>query len=230
MKILIVENEQKQREVLLRLISFTKYDTSEVKAVEGVESALQILNTYSPDVVLLDIELNDGSGFDLLKHYPKHLNVIVITGREEYALQAIKNRAIDYLLKPIDPLELETALDKFFTGKSNFVRNPSNPFITLNTLNNIYKINFSDIIYCESEGNYTTINTVDDKQIVVTKPLKEIESLLPNPDFLRVHRSFIVNRCFIYIYNKLNNKIELKTGNYIPVSKSKKQQLLQEFV
>lgn len=230
MKILIVENEQKQREVLLRLISFTKYDTSEVKAVEGVESALQILNTYSPDVVLLDIELNDGSGFDLLKHYPKNLNVIVITGREEYALQAIKNRAIDYLLKPIDPLELETALDKFFTGKSNFVRNPSNPFITLNTLNNIYKINFSDIIYCESEGNYTTINTVDDKQIVVTKPLKEIESLLPNPDFLRVHRSFIVNRCFIYIYNKLNNKIELKTGNYIPVSKSKKQQLLQEFV
>lgn len=229
MNILIVENEEKQRVVLESLIGFTKYKNANVKSAEGVSSANEILKDFQPDVVLLDVELNDGNGFDFLEHNQRNFEVIFVTGKEEYALKALKNKAADYLLKPIDPLELEEALEKCNTGTLPVERKKEVNYITLNTSNNLYKVPCNEILYCESEGNYTTVFSNDDKKIVASKTLKDIEGMLPIENFIRVHRSFLVNRNYIFEFNKIKNEIILKGGVSIPVSKGKKQELLEEF-
>ncbi len=229
MNILIIENEEKQRLVLSSLIGFTKFKDANIEAVDGVGSANQILSSFQPNVVLLDVELNDGNGFDFLEANERNFEVIFVTGKEEYALKALKNKAIDYLLKPIDPFELEEALEKCLNKHKVFEIKKPIDFISLNTVNSIYKIFWKDIIYCESEGNYTTVYTLDGKKIVAAKTLKDIESKLPADIFLRVHRSYSVNRKFITSYNKLKQEIELVDGKSVPVSKSKKQELLEEF-
>lgn len=229
MNILIVENEEKQRVVLQSLIGFTKYKDANVKSVDGVKSANEIVKAFQPDIVLLDIELNDGDGFDFLAANERKFEVIFVTGKEEYALKALKNKAADYLLKPIDPFELEEALEKCNSGTLPVERKKEVNYITLNTSNNIYKVFWEDVLYCESEGNYTTVITNNQKKIVASKTLKDIEQLLPVENFIRVHRSFLVNKKHIFEFNKIKNEIILNDGVSIPVSKGKKQELLEEF-
>lgn len=229
MNILIVENEEKQREVLKSLIGFTKYKNAVISCAEGVESANEILKEFKPDVVLLDVELNDGNGFDFLAANNREFEVIFVTGKEEYALKALKNKAADYLLKPIDPFEIEEALEKCTLGTLPVERKKEQDFITLNTSNNIYKVFWKDLMFCESEGNYTTVVINNGKKIVASKTLKDIEELLPSENFLRVHRSFLVNKNFIMEFNKIKNEIILQEGIAIPVSKGRKQELLEEF-
>ena len=229
MNILIVESEQRQRVIIESLIGFTKYKNANVKSVEGVSSANEILKGFQPDVVLLDVDLNEGNSLNFLEHNQRNFEVIFVTGKGEYALKAYKNKSADYLLKPIDPFELEEALEKCNTGTLPVERKKEVNYITLNTSNILYKVPCNDILYCVSDDNYTTVYSNYDKKIVISKTLKDVEGMLPIENFIRVHRSFLVNRNYISAFNKINNEIILKGGVSIPVSKGKKQELLQEF-
>tara|TARA_B110000211_G_scaffold234747_1_gene306024 strand:+ start:247 stop:939 length:693 start_codon:yes stop_codon:yes gene_type:complete len=229
MKILVIEDEVQAKNALINLIKLVYKHPIEIKDASTVETALSILESFQPNLIFLDIELGDESGFDIIdQHSDADFGLIVTTGKEEHALKAIKHKALDYLLKPVDPEELEIALNKFSKRTESSFLAPDG-FIKLNTANSIHKINISDIVYCESDNNYTTVVTTDAKKIVTSKTLKHIEDTLPKNGFLRIHRSFLVNKSHIDSFNKVSSEIELKNGNALPVSRANKASLLALF-
>jgi two-component system LytT family response regulator len=183
---------------------------------------------------VLDIQMKDGSGFDLLEILLiKDFKLIFTTASDEYALKAFKFSAVDYLLKPIDPDELMEAVnrvehqEKASERISLLKENLNHPKrIALNTLDKIHIVQVAEILRCESSVNYTMFYFTDDTKLLVTKTLKEFDQLLSDHDFIRVHQSHLINVKFIKGFTKSDGYIFLKDGTKIPVSTRKKQVLM----
>ncbi|MCC7455234.1 MAG: response regulator transcription factor [Crocinitomix sp.] len=205
-----------------------------VGEAEGVVTGAKCINELKPDLVFLDIQMNDGSGFDLLEILPiKNFKLIFTTASDEYALKAFKFSAVDYLLKPIDPDELMEAVnrvehqEKASERISLLKENLNHPKrIALNTLDKIHIVQVAEIVRCESSVNYTMFYFTDDTKLLVTKTLKEFDQLLSDHDFIRVHQSHLINVKFIKGFTKSDGYIFLKDGTKIPVSTRKKQVLM----
>lgn len=206
--------------------------------------ALAYLEAHQLDVLFLDIEMPVLTGFDLLKRLSRvHFHVIFTTAYDHFAIQAIKQNALDYLLKPVDEDDLKAALDKVIDSQTedqnesqiqslfDHLRKMDDAnTITLPTLEGLEFLDQADIIHCESSGNYTNIYTLDDQRLMISKTLKEVGSLLNPSQFFRVHNSHIVNLRFIkrYIRGK-GGELILKNGKIIPVSRSRKEGLMRLF-
>jgi len=205
-----------------------------VGEAEGVVTGAKCINELKPDLVFLDIQMKDGSGFDLLEILPiKNFKLIFTTASDEYALKAFKFSAVDYLLKPIDPDELMEAVnrvehqEKASERISLLKENLAHPKrIALNTLDKIHIVQVAEIVRCESSVNYTMFYFTDDTKSLVTKTLKEFDQLLSDHDFIRVHQSHLINVKFIKGFTKSDGYIFLKDGTKIPVSTRKKQVLM----
>jgi two-component system LytT family response regulator len=205
-----------------------------VGEAEGVVTGAKCINELKPDLVFLDIQMKDGSGFDLLEILPiKNFKLIFTTASDEYALKAFKFSAVDYLLKPIDPDELMEAVnrvehqEKASERISLLKENLNHPKrIALNTLDKIHIVQVAEIVRCESSVNYTMFYFTDDTKLLVTKTLKEFDQLLSDHDFIRVHQSHLINVKFIKGFTKSDGYIFLKDGTKIPVSTRKKQVLM----
>ncbi len=158
-----------------------------------LRTAYQAINEYQPDLVFLDIQMPDGTGFDLLKKFDKiNFKVIFVTAHQEYAIEAFKYSALDYLLKPLSPSNLIAAIKKveesFNSDELNLklktlLSNISEPLktkrkIVLKTMERIYSVDFNDIMRFESDGGYTKVYLVDGKRIMVSSTMKEFEDLL----------------------------------------------------
>jgi len=202
---------------------------------EGVVSGAKVIKELEPDLVFLDIQMNDGTGFDLLEILPEtNFKLIFTTASDEYAVQAFKFSAVDYLLKPIDPDELMDAVSKIESQnkpaeridllKENF-NQPKR--IALNTLEKIHIVNVSEILRCESNINYTMFYFTDETKLLVTKTLKEFDKLLGDQGFIRVHQSHLINTTFIKEFIKSDGYIIMKDGTRVPVSTRKKQVLME---
>lgn len=197
------------------------------------EARVLIANT-NPDLLLLDVELTDGNGFDLLQEFPERtFKVIFITAYNHYAIKAIKYGAFDYLLKPLDEDELSATLQKIreqpaATMPQNSVAQeymqPSGLHnrIVLRSQQYLQVVSFEEILYCQSEGSYTTFFLADNRKFTSSRPIKEYEELLPETWFIRTHQSYIVNH---YCIDRLHRDgyIILRNGMEIPVSTRKKE-------
>lgn len=209
---------------------------------DSVKSGIKILSEKKTDVVFLDIQLGDGTGFDILERLNNFdFQVIFTTALDSYGIKAIKFSALDYLLKPIDPDELIEAVDKL---EQNFKKahvkdslnlllenlrgiNPNNKRIALNSTEKVHMVNVSDIIRCESQGGYTIFYLQNKEQIVVTKNLKEYETLLEEFSFVRVHHSHLINFSFLKEYVKKDGGYAIMSDNsQVPVSFRKRNNLL----
>ncbi|MFT5647186.1 MAG: two-component system LytT family response regulator, partial [Aureispira sp.] len=176
----------------------------------------------------------DGTGFDLLKRLPKiNFNLVFTTAYDEYALKAFKYSAIDYLLKPIDPLELIDAVGKVQQSSnknsaksvdSMFELYKENKFdkIAIPSVDEFHFVRISEIIRCEASSNYTIIYLGTGKKIVAPKTLKEFEELLAPEGFFRVHQSHLINLSHIQQFMKTKNKIRMGDGSEVEVSRRKK--------
>lgn len=235
LKIIIVEDELYLQKDLLALL--TSIDGIEViRTIGSVKEALEVLPDTIADVVLLDIHLGDGTAFDLIRQIPSPLyNIIFITAYEQYAINAIKAGALDYLLKPVDFEELKTALSKV---KKDYPKQKRLEVLLESSHNNVDKIvlkntegvhfiKFEELIYCRGEGSYTHFYTEDGLSIMVSKSLKEYEGLLPVSQFTKCHQSYTVNKLFIKKISR-DGFLELKTGMLIPVSERRKEQVIKE--
>ena len=226
MKILIIEDEFKARVVLKKQLDKCGFDNLELAEAEGVVEGLKMIAQFKPEIVFLDVELKDGDGFDVLEIInDRSFEVIIVTGKEEYALKAIKNRVADYVLKPVDKEDLQEAIEKALNRKKTFEVAPQKT-ISFNTKNSIHKVNIDDILYFESDGNYTTVVLSNSNKIVVSKKLGEIEEQLEGGDFLRVHRSYIVRVSSIVAFNKIKNKLQLKEGGFVSVSRANRNEIM----
>ena len=186
--LVIIDDMQNGREVIASIIKKHCKSVQVVAEAESVKTGIEIIKRHKPDIVLLDIQMHDGTGFDLLnKIKPVDFQVIFISAYEEHALKAFKFSAVDYILKPIDSGELLAAIKKaedalqqtgavqnFDVVESNYSSDSKETKkIILKTLDSIYAISVKDIVHCEAEENYTRFFLSDGRKILISKPLKE---------------------------------------------------------
>lgn len=241
-KTIIIDDDIINRELLTNLIKQNCSNISIVAQADGVERGLQAIRKHHPDLLLLDISMDDGDAFDLLEHIGKiDFKVIFVTAHEEYAVKAFKFSAVDYLIKPINKSDLIIAINKAgnllvnefklqLTALSSNLKPEESKTIVLKTLENIFLVKVDDILRCQAERNYTMFYLFNDKRLIVSKPLKEYEDLLKDFGFFRVHHSHLVNVSFIERFEKSEGgHVILKDNSKIPVAQRKKEMLFQMF-
>lgn len=203
--------------------------------------AISAINYLKPDCVFLDIEMPEMDGFQLLSHLTfRDFDLIITTAYDNYAIKAFKEHALDYLLKPIDSEDLTKTIDRVVKNKkANTLGEEVKKILkSINTesyskrlaipqLGKTIYIEFDDIVFCKSDGNYTEINLVNNQKETCSKKIKDVEEQL-NDNFFRVHNSYLVNIIYIKEFVKSEGLyLVLKDGNTIPVSRSKKNKLIQ---
>lgn len=241
--ILIVDDLAIHRENLRSLLKMNFPQIGTILEADSVESAIEVLTTEQPvDLVFLDVEMPEVSGFDLIKLVPRELltfEVIFVTAYDRYAIQAIRNSALDFILKPVQQNELTDAFNKFIEKRNeklevlnhkllHLIHSKENTKSTnrigLPTMQGYIFVNEEDIIQCEADNTYTIFQLINNKKIVVSKTLKECEEILNKNTFYRIHHSHLVNLGFIREYVRgEGGHIIMLDNSLIPVSRSKKQ-------
>ena len=234
-KAVIIEDEYHLREALSIMLEMIVPEQVQVIGyAESAEEAVRLIDRLQPDIVFMDILLKSGTGFDVLQQISyRKFHLIFTTAYEEYAIRAFKFSALDYLLKPIDPEELRIAIDRISGLKERFLEetqvselvqhlHKTPQRIVLPTQEAMHVVKISQIMYCETSGSYTTFYLSDGKKIIVSKPLKNYESILQPPDFFRVHQSYLINTHCITSYSR-EGMIEMENGVTIPISRAKKE-------
>ncbi len=240
-KVLIVDDEVRTRSLLANMLSHNSENLKVYSDGESVATAIASIEQQNPDIVLLDIQLPDGSGFDILDRLDdRDFQVIFITAHEEYAIRAIKSSALDYILKPVDEEELNNAIYKAVnrikgqldqsTHYDALLNNieKDNKKIVLRTLESLYIFDVEDIVRCQSSGNYTNFYINDDREIIVSKPLKEYEEALAYRWFVRCHRSHIINMDYVDRFDKNDGgAIIMRDGTKVPLSRSFRERFFE---
>lgn len=242
MNVIIVDDEATVRNTIRSLLNEHFPGINILAAAGNIEEGYEVIRQNKPDLVFLDIELPDGTGFDLLKKFsPVTFKVIFVTGHQEYALDAIKVSALDYVLKPIDTDELCRAVKKAMeiinqadqqlklqALSENLQSRKLLKRIILHTSDHLQLVSVSEIIRAEADSNYTCFSISGGKRILVARTIKEFESLLSGSGMIRVHQSHLVNLDFIDRFVKKDGGyLILKDGSKIPVSPNLKKQVLQ---
>ncbi|MFT4661468.1 MAG: two-component system LytT family response regulator [Patiriisocius sp.] len=240
MKALIVEDKEYIRKGLLSLLEMIDSKVEVIGECESVKDAVVVANACKPELVFLDINLTDGTAFDFLGRTENlDFKIIFITAYEEYALQALKIGAVDYLLKPVDIDDLQSAVEKVsqlsITEQKEQIKtvkqvwNNEGDKLILSLSDSFQVIDLNELMYCESDKGYTTFYCVNNKKYLVSKTIKEFEAQLTEANFTRPHQSFMVNLQFVDKYDK-SGAIHLKNGEKIPVSSRKKDSFLTSFL
>ncbi len=235
MKVVIIDDMELARESLKADLAQYCPEIELVGEADGVVSAAKLLKQTSVDLIFLDIHMDDGDGFDVLDIVPEYkARVIFTTASDEYAIKAFQYAALDYLLKPIDPELLKAAVEKsiesgvFNGAQKNILTNDSFDKIVLNTAEEMRVVDVSEIIRCESMGNYTQFFFKDNTKMLVTRTLKDFDQMLEDKNFLRVHQSHLVNLGFVNSYIKTEGGyLLLNNKSRIPVSVRKKSTVLK---
>lgn len=242
-KAVIVDDEPKAIKSLSWEISNFKDIIEIVNTFNNPEEALIYLKNNKVDCLFLDIEMPTMDGFQFLDRIEKRdFAVVITTAYNDYAIKALKNEAIDYLLKPIDTDDLKETLEK--VKKYNYHFDNTEKFekiltgfnekfnqrkITVSTDGKLIFLESNEILFVESEGNYSTIHTIENKKIVLTKKLKEVDQLLPSNHFFRIHNSFIINLNKIKEFLKTDGYVIIEGNHKIPVSRQRKSEFLEKF-
>lgn len=240
---IIIDDEQRSRDVLKKTIEKYCKDVKIIATGNCVDDGVDLIRSYNPDLIFLDIEMPNGNGFTLFDKV-KNINfdIIFTTAYEEYAIKAFRVAALDYLTKPIDHRQLQDAVNRLKNKKKlqineqrfalllENISNRPDEFnkIALPTNEGYTMINTGEIVFCEADENYTIVYLLNGERMVVSKTLKLIEELLPHKIFYRIHRSFVVNLNLIKEYSKENgNSVIMKTGKTIDVSERNKKSFLE---
>jgi len=236
---LIIDDEQNARESILHLCQLSFKEVEIIAQADGVKSGLEAIHKWKPDLVFLDIQLEDGSGFDILEQLSEiNFQLIFITAFNEYAIKAFKFAAIDYLMKPINPKEFANAVNQVVTSTEKdemqakfdvFISHIKDSLtehkkIILKTAESIHLIKVSDIIRCEADKGYTEFFLRNGKKILVSKGLKDYDEMLSDFGFIRTHQSHLINLDYISSFEKTDGGYILMTdGSTVPVSSRKKE-------
>jgi two-component system, LytTR family, response regulator len=240
--ILVIDNEMPIRKAFLKMLAHFCDDSYNIYEADSVKSGVQVMAQLKPHILFLDIELDDGTGFDFLNLVDySGVQLIFTTAHNQYAIKAFEYSAINYLLKPISPSALQKSL---LTAKEKIgnvdisnqlqvlfqtMQSPkdADQKIVLKDSNGVYFVKISEILYCEASGPYTTFVLENSQNITVSRNLKEYEHLLNEYHFVRCHHSYLVNTKKIKSIDKSEgSNIILEGQHKIPVSVRKKEELL----
>ena len=240
----LIDDDKHLREGLKALLQRYTNEINIIGEAESVKTGVATLEQLQPQVIFLDIHLGDGSGFDILEEVSKtgklNSQIVFITAHEQYAIKAFRFSALDFLLKPVDPEELQKVIGKIkaVVGKNDTVahidllleniRKKVDNFkrIALSNADGMHLFDISDIIRCESEDNYTKFFIKNNKPILISKTLKDYEELLSEHGFERIHQSHLINLSYLKSYIKKDGGYVVMADNSnLPVSQRKKERL-----
>lgn len=211
----------------------------------SAEAGIEAINKYRPDMVFLDIEMPYMNGFDMLEQFDKlFFDVVFTTAYDQFAIKAFKYSALNYLLKPVDPEDLQETIRRIEEKKlvptkeqidllMQSVKNVSKPTtarIALTTGDGMLFVSTNEIIYCQAESNYTAVILTSGKKIIVSKVLKEIDEALSGADFYRIHNSFLININHISKYVRGDGGyVIMRDGATVSISRSRRQEFMEMF-
>lgn len=239
---IIVDDEKKSREGLRELIELFVDNVTVTAICESVDEAILAIDQHKPDILFLDLQMRQETGFDLLARLPEiDFDVVITTAYSEYALRAFKFAVTDYLLKPIhiDDLRLAVSkvekrlrrgLDKSLEPQNALTQTEQipNSKIALPTAEGLMFVRIADIIYLRASGSYTEIFIKDGKKVLVSKNLKEYEDLLAPQDFFRIHHNTLVHVDYIQSYVRGDGGYVIMSDNTVlDVSRRKKEAFLK---
>ena len=231
-KALLVDDEEKSRKDLRRLLELYCKDVSVIGEVSSMETAIKSLEAAEPELLFLDIEMGDGSGFNLLKYNAKNpFQVIFVTAHAHYALKAFRYAALDYLLKPIDVDDLVAAVDKakhvsHVTAKVQLANHDQ--YLELRISNGILYVNFNDIIRLQAEGSYTIVYLTNGEKHYLSYHIGYFETRLQDARFFRVHKSHLVNLQHVKKFLRMDGYcIEMTDASKVEVSRRHKTEFLR---
>lgn len=240
---IVVDDEVKNREGLAKMISQFCHDVEVVGMADGVDAAIKLIDKHHPTLVFLDIEMPEKNGFALLEHYDQpDFQVIFTTAHAEYAIKAIKFPALDYLLKPVNINELKIAVEKAINEASspdqrdrlNVLKESRNKGdfkfqkIVLPTSDGVEFYTIANILRCEADRAYCRFYLTDGQVVIVSKPLSEFEDLLEECNFVRIHKSNMVNMIHVTKYVKgRGGYVILEDGSHVDVSVRRKEVLMK---
>ena len=238
----IIDDEKKSRAVLKRLIEEVQLDVVVLGEADSVEKGYEMINKELPQLVFLDVEMLDGTGFNLLEKFKKvDFKVIFITAYDQYAIKAFKYSAIDYLLKPIDIDELDSAVlkaknsvdiemfndDQVKVLLGNIREEETNKRITITSASRMDFVYLNDIICCRAEGAYTEVVLMNNTKIVSSKPRKHFDAMFAGESsFYRVSKSCLISLRHVTSYKKDVEKIVLANGEEVELSRRRKKEFL----
>ncbi len=238
----IVDDESKAIQSLSWELSNFNEDIKIIKTFTNPKDALVFLKTNTPDCLFLDIQMPTMDGFQFLEKLTnRDFAVVITTAYDEYAIKALKHEAMDYLLKPIDSDDLSDTIQKIIKFNSRIInsnkfekllldinKKQSSKKITLNTDGKLIFLKTKDILFIQSDGNYSTFFLTRNQKLVVTKKLKDVNNLLPEYEFFRIHNSFIVNLNKVKEFLKTDGYVVMESNHKIPVARQRKSDFLEK--
>jgi two-component system, LytTR family, response regulator len=242
MNCIIIDNEANAIKNLSGIITENFTDVNIVATCAKIVDAVKAINTNNPDVVFLDVELTNETGFDLFDYFPSpQFNVVFCSAHEKYALRAIKASCFDFLLKPVALLDLVNVIEKLKVKSTNNVLqkldilkkniNAGKDFhqIVVPSLNEFFFINTNDIVCLRADAKYTNIYTIENKTHFSSRNIGEYEEILNDEYFFRCHKSWIINLKHAKKFSKQTNILTLNNDIEVEVSVRKKEEFLQRF-
>ncbi len=242
-KAFLVEDEKRSRELLSVMLHQYCPQVAVVGTAGSLQEALPLLKAETPDLVFLDVHLPDGNGFDLLHLLPNYrFEVIFTTAYEEFAVRALRKRALDYLLKPLDAEELQAAIHRFKKSRvpspstapaePRTAQNPATPLqIGLPSNRGVTFYPQRDIVRCEADGSYAQVFFNGGQQLLVSRNLKDLALSLDQQLFVRCHRKHLVNKLYVKEYIRGNGGyLIMKDGSIAAVSKRQKKVIAQQLL
>lgn len=241
-KAIIIDDEEEGRTTLKNILNHFCKNVEVIAEAESVKTGLAVLQDYQCDVLFLDIQLQDGTGFDILERTERpDFKTIFVTAYDQYAIKAFKFSAFDYLLKPIDPeqlistiekIEAESQQDRHFDEVKMLLQNKQKiKNIALPSFDGIRFIRIAQIIRCQSESNYTRFYLESGENILVTNTLKDYDEMLSEMNFCRVHQSHLINLDHVERYLKGDGgAVIMSDGSEVEVSRRKKDEFMKRMV
>ncbi|MCF8357933.1 MAG: LytTR family DNA-binding domain-containing protein [Prolixibacteraceae bacterium] len=241
-KAIIIDDEQNGRENLRGAIEKFCPEIEVMAEAGSAISGIEAIQEHNPDLVFLDIEMPGGNGFKVLEFFDRpKFGVIFVTAYDQYAIQAIRFSAIDYLLKPLNVIDLKNAVDRFIHRqkeqtelllsqfKQNNSRQTANKKIALPTTDKIEFHEIKTILRCEGEINYTNFHFTNGSKLLISKTLAEFEEILEPYGFVRTHKTHMVNLQHVKTFNKADGcSLTLTNGTSVPVSRRRKMYVLEK--
>lgn len=240
---LIVEDEAASLEYLTDLLTTHFPAINILSAEESVQGAVRTIDRHRPDILFLDVAIKAGNGFEVLEqiiHKPAH--IIFTTAYDQYAIDAFRHHAVDYLLKPLETGRVIDTVHHCLEAIRyrqhrdgieqllQYMKQPARSRIPVSTMYGLEFVDITDILFIEAEGNYSKLKLKNGKSLMLSKKIGELEEQLPRPEFIRVHNSYLVNTHYIRKYFKgRGGYITLDDDSSIPIARSKKEDFLRHF-
>lgn len=242
MRTIIIDDEKHCREGLaIKLARYCPH-LEVIEQCANAKAAIKAIAYHLPDIIFLDIEMPGMNGFEMLEFCKEYdFEIIFTTAYNEYAIQAIRHSALDYLLKPVNKNELIQAVERMGSNRKKSTSSriadllktvdtkKANQRIAIPTMEGLLLLEIKEILYCESENNYTCFHLLNEKKITTSKTLKKTEEhLTGNKDFFRIHNSFLINLNYVSRYVKgKGGEIIMSNGKSLPVSRTKKKEFIE---